>query len=109
MAAEGNQTAAMAQLMTAELIPVLVASQAHQGPVIETCPPQLTVVDGKTEGLHQVQFRIRSRTGAGHIAGIGRNLGLKQDDPGHALGAKKATAGLDALSRWVRLGFGPAG
>jgi hypothetical protein len=54
-----------------------MALQGHQGPIVETSPLELAIIDLEAQGLHQVQLRASGRAGAGNAACVGWNLGLK--------------------------------
>jgi hypothetical protein len=83
MAAEGDQTPSALLACRLERIKIAVALKAHQRPVVQSGSAQLTVIDAEPERFNEVELAVGGGTGAGHIARVGGNLGLKQDDPGH--------------------------
>ena len=83
MAAEGDQAAALASLVGQECREIRMQRKRHQGPIVEAGPAQLTVINLKSQRFNQVQLGSGGGAGAGHIAGVGWNLGLVKNDPGH--------------------------
>ena len=56
------------------------AVQGNCGPVVQSGPPQMLVVQGKTEGFNQVQNGSRGGAQAGDIPRIGRYLRFDKND-----------------------------
>ena len=83
MAAEGDQAAAPGSMVGQESREIRMQRKRHQGPIVEAGSAQLTVINLKSQRFNQVQLGSGGGAGAGHIAGVGRNLGLVENDPGH--------------------------
>lgn len=59
---------------------IQVAPQIDQVPVVEPRPPYGMRVHAKSEGSDEVQGRGRGRGQTGHVARVGRDLGLDQHE-----------------------------
>ena len=57
---------------------IFVNMHLHQMPIIQPGPLQMLVINGKPQGLHQMQLYARSSAQAGNIAGIAGNFRLNQ-------------------------------
>ncbi len=53
---------------------------AREFTVVEPCPPQSRLVQCETQRMNQMQTRPGVGAQTDHIAGVGRNLGLVEDD-----------------------------
>ena len=53
---------------------------AHEFPVVEPRPSQSRLVQRETQRMNQMQVRPGIGAQTNHVAGVGRNLGLVEDD-----------------------------
>ena len=79
----GDQAAPALLSMGQERSQVLMAVQLNQWPVIKPRSAKMAIIDDESERLDQMQLRFGCGAGPGHIAGVRRDLGLEQNDPGH--------------------------
>jgi hypothetical protein len=70
----------MPRVRLQDLVEILMHVHVDQMPIIETGTLQMLVIDGKAQGLHQMQLNARVGTGAGDIARVAGNLRLYQND-----------------------------
>lgn len=81
LGAEGNPAAGPGYRF--EAIDGVVLVEVDVGPVIQPSALELAVRNFKTEGANQVQGGCCGRTGPGDVAGVGRNLGLDENEAKH--------------------------
>lgn len=67
-----------------ERVPAGIFGEVDVGLIIEPCALHLFIRNVEAERVYQDQFHPQRRTGTPHRPGVARDLGLDQDDGGHA-------------------------
>jgi len=65
-------------------VPALVHTHIGVLVIVESRAAHARILERKTERLHEMQLCTRVRAQPDDVAGVGRNLGLDEDDVEHA-------------------------